>query len=143
MSAPRLSAITIIAALFLFLNCGVLSAQTPEGPTSEPQLATVDGVEEPVYHDLFKPGLKAPLPIRHPEPKYTEEAAQNRVSGFVLLMIVVTAKGDVKNIKVVNGLGSGLDEEAVKTLQKWKFKPGTKDGVPVYTTVAIQVEFHL
>ena len=49
----------------------------------------------------------------------------------MLLKVVIDVDGKAKDIEVVNGLGLGLDEQAVLAIQQWKFNPGMKDGVPV------------
>jgi protein TonB len=61
----------------------------------------------------------------------------------VLLKVTVTASGDVGNIKVAKGLGYGLDEKAEEAVRTWKFKPATKDGVPVDYELAVEVDFRL
>ena len=45
--------------------------------------------------------------------------------------------------KVVTGLGHGLDETAIKTVQSWMCDPATKDGKPVDATVQISLNFRL
>jgi TonB family protein len=47
------------------------------------------------------------------------------------------------DVKVVKGLGSGLDESAIATVRTWKFKPGTEDGSPVKSEINVEVSFHL
>jgi len=46
-------------------------------------------------------------------------------------------------IQVVHSLGLGLDEQAIKAVSQWRFKPGTKDGKPVAVQAAISVNFRL
>jgi TonB family protein len=77
------------------------------------------------------------------DPEYSEEARKAKYSGTVLLQLVVDVDGKAKNIRVVKGVGLGLDERAVEAVQKWKFIPGKKNGqaVPVYATV--EVNFRL
>ncbi len=48
-----------------------------------------------------------------------------------------------KRIRVVKGLGYGLDESAVETVKYWTFKPGMKDGKPVPVYATIQTNFRL
>jgi TonB family protein len=61
----------------------------------------------------------------------------------VVLKMVIDVDGRAKNIDVVNPLGLGLDEQAVLAIQRWKFKPGEKDGVPVPVMAQIEVNFKL
>jgi hypothetical protein len=44
---------------------------------------------------------------------------------------------------VLNGVGLGLDEQAVMAITQWKFKPGMKDGLPVPVAARIEVNFRL
>ena len=57
-------------------------------------------------------------------PIYTEEARKQKVEGEVLVEAVLEASGKVKVLRVVRGLGHGLDEEAVKEAGQLRFKPG-------------------
>ena len=59
------------------------------------------------------------------------------------MYVVVGTDGAPSNIRVVRGLGYGLDEQAVKAAQQWKFVPGTYNGAPVVTAVNIEITFHL
>jgi TonB family protein len=88
-------------------------------------------------------GVKAPSLVYKVEPEYSEEARSAKYSGTVLLKVIVDVDGLAKNVEVVNSLGMGLDEQAVLAIQRWKFKPGEKDGVPVPVMATIEVNFKL
>jgi len=62
---------------------------------------------------------------------YTEEARGKRIEGTVVLELVVGSNGRTRSIKVIKGLGHGLDEQAIKALKRCRFKPGTRNGKPV------------
>jgi len=59
--------------------------------------------------------------------------------GSVTLALVVGIDGKVRNVWVVRPLGEGLDESAIEAVQRWNFKPATKDGkvVPVLLNFAM------
>jgi TonB family protein len=89
-------------------------------------------------------GVKEPTVIFEVKPNYTEEARKARIEGIVLLQLVVRKDGSTDSFKVVRGLGYGLDESAISTIaNKWRFKPGTKNGVPVDVQILIEVSFRL
>jgi TonB family protein len=88
-------------------------------------------------------GVSAPRLLYKEEPQYSEEARSAKYQGTVLLRIVVDVDGKAKDIDVVNGLGLGLDEQAVVAVQRWKFKPGEKDGLPVPVLANIEINFKL
>jgi periplasmic protein TonB len=88
-------------------------------------------------------GVSAPTVLVKSEPEYSEEARKAKWQGTVLISLVVDEQGLPKNIKVVRALGLGLDEKAIEAVQKWRFKPGTKDGKPVPVQATIEVNFRL
>ena len=73
----------------------------------------------------------------------TPEAAQLRIQGEVTLQVRFLATGQVEVLRVVNGLGHGLDEQAKRVAEQIRFKPAEKDGHPVDHTTLIHVTFQL
>ena len=57
--------------------------------------------------------------------------------------MIVGADGVPRDIKVLRGIGKGLDEKAVEAVTKWKFEPATKDGKPVAVVINVEVNFRL
>lgn len=88
-------------------------------------------------------GVSAPAVIFKVDPEYSEEARKAKYSGEVMLSVVVDSEGHARNVKVVKSLGMGLDEKAIEAVEKWRFKPGMKDGHPVNVMATIQVNFRL
>jgi len=95
-----------------------------------------------------KPAEQAPkvLPaeiISKPLPVYTEEARKLRVEGEVLLEVIFDASGQVRVLRVVRGLGHGLDEAAVRAAEQIRFKPALRDGQPADSTAVLHIIFQL
>jgi protein TonB len=88
-------------------------------------------------------GVSAPRALETPDPEYSEEARKAKWQGAVLLSIVVDENGNPQDIKVIRALGLGLDQKAIEAVQKWRFKPGLKDGKPVPVYANIEVNFRL
>jgi TonB family protein len=88
-------------------------------------------------------GVSEPVAIYSPEPAYSEEARKARFEGVVMLWIIVDAQGNVRNVRIAKPLGMGLDEEAVKTVSTWRFKPSMRQGVPVPVQAEVEVRFRL
>jgi periplasmic protein TonB len=88
-------------------------------------------------------GIAAPSVLRRVDPEYSEEARKAKYSGAVMLSIVVNTDGRADNIRVVKSLGMGLDEKAIEAVERWRFRPGTKDGTPVPVRAQIEVNFRL
>ena len=81
--------------------------------------------------------------ISEPKARYTPEAQQARIQGEVTLQVRFLASGQVEVIRVVNGLGHGLDEEARHVAESIRFKPAQRNGQPVDHTTLIHVTFQL
>src|SRR5215470_5592057 len=86
---------------------------------SRAQEATQSG--EPVYefHRVGENGITAPKATYHPDPEYTDRARRKKISGSVVLSIVVTPEGTVRDAKVVDSLDQDLDQQALKTVSTW------------------------
>ena len=78
-----------------------------------------------------------------PKGIYTNEAKAKRIEGDVLVEVVLKASGDVQVVRVVRGLGYGLDEAAVAAARQIKFKPATQNGQPVDTDAVAHITFEL
>lgn len=81
--------------------------------------------------------------LSKPRPAYTPEARQLRLEGEVSLQVVFQADGTIHVIRVVQGLGHGLDEAAVQAATRVRFKPATRGGTPVDTNATIKIIFEL
>jgi protein TonB len=90
-------------------------------------------------------GVTDPVPTFNPKPNYTSDAMRARVEGEVWLECTVTLAGQCTDVRIVRSLDPkfGLDQEAVDTARRWRFKPGTFQGKPAEVIVVIGLEFHL
>ncbi|HMQ59412.1 MAG TPA: energy transducer TonB [Flavilitoribacter sp.] len=75
--------------------------------------------------------------------KYPPEALQNKVEGTVYLTYDIDYKGKVADAKVIAGLGSGCDEEAVRLVRSLKFNVPKHRGIKVLFHQKIQIHFRL
>lgn len=75
--------------------------------------------------------MSMPALISKVEPQSTAEALRAGVWGVVLVSLQVSAEGSAERLKVVRGLGYGLDERAVEAVRQWHFRAAIQDGVPV------------
>ncbi len=88
-------------------------------------------------------GITAPAILKEVKPDYTEDARRRGLSGDVVLEIVVKSDGSVGTVRVVQGLGAGLDQRAVEAVRQWRFSPARRLGTPVDVLVEVAVEFRL
>jgi periplasmic protein TonB len=88
-------------------------------------------------------GVSAPIVFYRIEPGYPEEARKARYQGSVVLSAIVRKNGTIQILKVLRGLGLGLDENTVEALSQWKFRPGMHGGEPVDVALNIEINFTL
>jgi TonB family protein len=110
---------------------GFASADVPAAPTIRSHSA------EPLSRAVPAEILSKPIPV------YTQEAKNLRIEGEVLLEVVLEASGSLKVMRVVHGLGHGLDDNAVKAAEQIHFKPAMRNGQPADSTVVLHIIFQL
>jgi len=81
--------------------------------------------------------------LSKPRPDYTEEGRKLRIDGEVRLEVLFTTAGQVHVIRVLQGLGYGLDEQAMKAAARIKFKPALHEGQAVDSTAVVHIIFQL
>lgn len=88
-------------------------------------------------------GIQPPRLLQEVKPAYTEDARMRGLEGDVELEIVVRSNGTVGDVRVVRGLGAGLDQRAVAAVRQWRFAPARRMNAPVDVMVEVAVEFRL
>lgn len=81
--------------------------------------------------------------LSKPNPAYTDEARKLRIEGQVLLEVDFAASGNVTVIRVVRGLGHGLDEAAIRAAQQIRYKPAQENGRAVDFRATVHIVFQL
>lgn len=86
---------------------------------------------------------KKPRPVSISQPAYTAEARTANIAGKVRVEITVDETGKVIKVRVLEGLGYGLDEAAVAAARAASFEPGTLCGKPTTATFTVAMRFTL
>lgn len=86
----------------------------------------------------------APPVLRTPPPKYPAAAVEHKISGKVLLVIDIDARGNPVEVVVERAEPAGVfDQAAIDAARQWKFIPEVRDGKPVASRVRVPVEFEI
>ena len=76
--------------------------------------------------------------------KYPSQAKENSIQGRVFVQFVVERDGVISNPKVVRGIGSGCDEEAIRLMKASpKWDPGLQNGHAVRVQYMVPIDFRL
>ena len=88
-------------------------------------------------------GVSAPEVLFKPEPEFSEEARRAKTAGNVVVYLQVGPDGLPRNIRVVRGIGMGLDEKAIEAVRQYRFKPAMENGHPVAVELNVEIDFHI
>lgn len=90
------------------------------------------------YDGPYANSVSLPKCAYCPDPQYTDEAREAKLQGRVILRVLVGADGRASQIRIVQGIGLGLDERAEQAIRGWKFVPahdGRHRAAPAWVTV--------
>jgi TonB family protein len=95
------------------------------------------------WQGLINPeGINPPKIIEQPQISPTEEAKKSRTYGKIKLSGVVNKSGGLQDLKVVKGLGHGLDEKVLNAVKSsWVFLPATRNGEVLDSSIGFEIEF--
>ena len=123
------------ASAIIVLSCCVMAAQENSGQNAQ-------GTETDTVYEIGN-GVTPPRGVYMPDPEYSEKARKKKISGTVLVAMVVTADGKVRDVTVTKSLEQSLDKQAIAAVQTWTFEPATKDGKPVAVRLHAEVSFRI
>ncbi|HVR18721.1 MAG TPA: TonB family protein, partial [Polyangiaceae bacterium] len=125
----------------------------PTGPIAAKSTAQKAAPERVVKRTLSPVGAAAaaddacedpptkPRPINVPQPAFTEAARAAGVEGKVRVELTVDETGRVVDVRVLQGLGYGLDEAALSAARSATFEPALRCGKPSRATFTISMRF--
>ncbi len=77
------------------------------------------------------------------EPQFSEAARKAKLSGNVLVGLWVDADGRASHLRVLRGIGMGLDEKALEAVRQYRFRPAMLGGRPVPVEMNVEVDFQI
>jgi len=87
--------------------------------------------------------VKPPQIVQQGAPEFPESARKKKRGGTVTVSLIVETNGLPSDIQVVESAGKDFDEQAIKAVKKYVFKPALKDGQPVRYALAVEVDFRI
>jgi protein TonB len=136
----------------------VASAPTDDGPIAEADAppssgpstgsgpAVGDGPPGPGDGEIAQAldaRMTRPEVLFRVNPRYTEAARIARRQGTVIVQATIDRTGHVTDVRLMKGLGLGLDESAMNAVQQWRFKPAALAGRPVPVYFQLSVNFNV
>lgn len=122
---------------------------TPSGPTSanKPTDATGEAnvASEPYTGEIWQIGtfVKPPRLVYVPNIQLDAYARAAQFNGVTVIRCVVDQNGIPRNLRVIKGIGHGLDQKALEAVTQYRFQPATAHGQPVAVEINIEVKFRM
>jgi TonB family protein len=89
-------------------------------------------------------GMSAFYKYVREEMKYPAQARKMQVEGRVFCEFVVNRDGSIQDVRIIRGIGTGCDEEAIRIIQaSAPWKPGKQRGKPVRSKFNVAIVFKL
>lgn len=131
-----------------FGSTAFADTSTPPARASSPEASFGDVIARPATSDdrvqQNREVTGAPLEILHkPKAAYTEEARRLQIEGAVVLEVLFAASGEVRILRILHGLGHGLDENAVRAAQAIGFNPARRGSDAVDAVAVVRITFQL
>jgi protein TonB len=74
---------------------------------------------------------------------YPQQALSGKVEGSVYLVYSVNNLGEIVDVEVTRGIGSGCDEEAIRVIRLMKYEPARNRGVKMKAEMKTRIHFKL
>lgn len=130
----------------LAMPAGGSTKSGPRGPAAPATKAApkrLAAAADPAALDPCQDPPAKPKPRSVPQPAYTEAARAAAVEGKVRVQLTVDETGRVVSVKLLQGLGHGLDEAALAAARQAEFEPAVRCGRPTSATFNISMRFNL
>ena len=90
-------------------------------------------------------GVTSPIPTYRATPAYTAEAVRAKAQGVITVECIVEPNGECGDVRIVRGFAPpyGLDQQALATARRWRFRPGMRAGEAVPVLVNLEIEFNI
>jgi len=129
-----------------FGSVGAANSKPPgQPPTAKSQFETIRAQTiGPANRPAESGDRQAALEILDkPRPDYSAEARVLQIEGEVVLEVLFTASGQIRVLRVLRGLGHGLDENATRAAMAIRFRPAVEQGKPLDTVATVRIDFQL
>lgn len=85
--------------------------------------------------------VKPALPATFQDLKIYRSELPNGLQGDVIVEVTIDAQGAVVAERLLQGLGHGVDERVIAVLRDWRYRPATRNGVPIPSKYDVHFHF--
>ena len=88
-------------------------------------------------------GVQPPSVVNNVEADYSNAAREKRIDAGLVAKLIIDPLGFPRCARITKPAGYGLEEQALKAVRQYRFKPATKNGIPVPVFITVVVKFRL
>ncbi len=100
--------------------------------------------EPPGFDPEVAARIRPPKELERVPPRFPEGARQFRTTGTLVVRVAITKEGTVSSPRVLTPLPAPtLSYAALEAIRKWRYEPAMLDGVPIATTLTVNVTYEL
>jgi TonB family protein len=107
------------------------------------QQAAQPAEEHVLASELRAKGISPPRVTFSVDPEFSDEARKKHVNGLCLVSLIVDANGKPQNVHIARCTDPSFEENSLKAVAQFRFKPATKDGKPVACYANVEINFRL
>jgi periplasmic protein TonB len=113
----------------------------PAAPAGE--LAPPPVTLKPIGPMRISGGVMAGERISFVPPVYPEEAKSAKLSGSVVLRVIISKDGAVENAQVMSATNHMFDQASIDAVKQWRYKPFLLNGQPTEVDTSVMLNFSL
>ncbi|HET9742037.1 MAG TPA: TonB family protein [Terriglobales bacterium] len=85
--------------------------------------------------------VRPALPVNFPDPHVNASELPAGLTGDVVVEVTIDSYGNIVKRRVLQSLGTGIDDKVLAVLENWRFRPATRDGIPIPSRQDVHFHF--
>lgn len=115
--------------------------QSPDSRTQTASVLAGSPYGSSLYGETSGPEVRPAIPTNFPDPPVSRSEIPPGVTGDVIVEVTIDSTGIVTETKLLKGLGFGIEEKVIAAVQRWRFRPATRDGEPIPSKQDVHFHF--
>ena len=113
--------------------------QASSSPTPSPVAGSQFGSD--AYGDVDGHEVRPALPTVFPDPVVSRSEIPDGIAGDVVVEVTIDVQGNVIETRILKPFGYGVEDKVIAVLRNWRFRPATRDGVPIASQQDVYFHF--
>lgn len=85
--------------------------------------------------------VRPALPVTFPDPRVRRSELPEGFVGDIVVEVTIDAAGNIVEKKILQSVGRDIDQKVLAALEGWRFRPATRDGLPIPSRQDVHFHF--